>query len=219
MELWLQWRSTLIVHRQEGEKGFTLLELLVAISIFAIISAMTFQGLHSMIDNREIMDNESNRLASLQRAMVMMSRDFEQIVDRTVRDEFLVVQPALSAKADSKTIVEFSRGGFRNPAGLARSTILRVSYRLADRILVRETWPVLDRAVAVEPVSSNILTGVDDIKLRFLDVNRVWHPVWPPEEMADSGNKQLPLAVEAVLELEDWGMIKRLFLLPGEGGG
>jgi len=202
-----------------GTKGFTLLELLVAMSIFAIISVMTFQGLRTMLDNRDIVDRESDHLASLQRAMMMMGRDFEQIVGRSIRDEFGIAHPALYSNASGKSVVEFSRGGFRNPAALARSSIQRVSYSSVDHILKRETWSVLDRAVAVKPARWNVLTGVNDVKLRFLDGERVWQTSWPPEEMAGSDLQTLPVAIEVVLELEDWGTIKRLFLLAGEGGG
>lgn len=196
-----------------------MLELMVAMAIFAVISIMTFQGLSSILKNRDAMMQEGDRLASLQRVMIIMSRDFEQIVSRTLRDEYSGQQPALICKAREEKTVEFSRGGWRNPAALARSTIQRVSYRFVDQTIVRESWPVLDRAAATEPASQTILTGVADFRLRFLDKNDGWQTSWPPEENAVSSNQRmLPKAIEVTLDLEDWGIIHRLFLVAWEGG-
>jgi general secretion pathway protein J len=151
--------------------------------------------------------------------MIMMSRDFEQIVSRSIRDEYGGQQPALICKAREEKTVEFSRGGWRNPAGLARSSIQRVSYRFVDQTLLRESWPILDRAAATEPVSQTILTGVVDFTLRFLDKNEEWQTSWPPEESATSNDQRLlPKAIEVTLDLDDWGTIHRLFLVAWEGG-
>lgn len=188
-------------------------------AIFAVISVMTFQGLDSIIKNRDAMVREGDRLASLQRVMILMSRDFEQIVGRRIRDEYGGQQPALICKAVEEKTVEFTRGGWRNPAALARSSMQRVSYSFVDHSIVRESWPVLDRAAATEPAKQTILTGVADFKLRFLDKSDEWQTSWPPEERtASNDQRRLPKAIEVTLDLEDWGTIHRLFLLAWEGG-
>ncbi|MBW6520651.1 MAG: type II secretion system minor pseudopilin GspJ [Desulfoarculaceae bacterium] len=209
----------MIVRKPITDTGFTLLEILVAMAIFAVISVMTFHGLQAILKTREDMDLEGDRLASLQRVMIMMSRDFEQIVARRIRDEYGGQQPALLCQALAEKTVEFSRGGWRNPATLARSSIQRVSYRFIDRSIVRESWPVLDRAVATKPLSQTVLTGVDDFRLRFLDRDEEWQTSWPPEAReASNDQRMLPQAIEVTLDLEDWGTIHRLFLLAWEGG-
>lgn len=209
----------MIVRKPITDQGFTLLEILVAMAIFAVISVMTFHGLQAILKTREDMDREGDRLASLQRVMIMMSRDFEQIVARRIRDEYGGQQPALLCQALAEKTVEFSRGGWRNPATLARSSIQRVSYRFIDRSIIRESWPVLDRAVATKPVSQTVLTGVDDFRLRFLDRDKEWQTSWPPEAReASNDQRMLPQAIEVTLDLEDWGTIHRLFLLAWEGG-
>ena len=209
----------MIVHRPIADKGFTLLELLIAMAIFAVISVMTFHGFQSILKTREVMEREGDRLASLQRVMVIMSRDFEQIVSRRIRDEFDGQQPALLCSPLENQKVEFSRGGWRNPAALARSNIQRISYRFIDNSIVRESWPVLDRTHATKSVSQTILTDVDNFSLRFLDSMDNWQTSWPPEEETVSNyHRMLPKAIEITLDLEDWGKIHRLFLLAWEGG-
>lgn len=187
-------------------------------AIFAVISVMTFHGLQSILQTRDTMVREGDRLASLQRVMMMMSRDFEQIVRRPIRDEYDGQQPALICQEQEKKTVEFSRGGWRNPAAKARSSIQRVSYRFIDHTILRESWPVLDRAAATEPASQTILTGVADFSLRFLDSNDAWQTSWPPEASETvTDQRLLPKAIEVTLDLEDWGTIHRLFLLAWEG--
>ena len=189
-------------------------------AIFAVISVITFQGLQSMIKSREIMGAEADRLASLQGAMALMSRDFEQMVARSIRDEFGEMQPALICTVDDGTAVEFSRGGWRNPAGLPRSNMQRVAYRFKDAKLIRDTWPVLDRALTTEPVSRELVAGVVNFRLRFQDNNDTWQTSWPPPAETESTDEQsqLPRALEMTLELEDWGTLTRLFVLAWQGG-
>jgi len=188
-------------------------------AIFAVISVMTFHGFQSILKTREIMEREGDRLASLQRVVVIMSRDFEQIVSRRIRDEFDGQQPALLCSPLENHKVEFSRGGWRNPAALTRSSIQRISYRFIDNSIVRESWPVLDRTHATKSISQTILTDVDNFSLRFLDSMDNWQTSWPPEEDAVGKNQRmLPKAIEITLDLEDWGKIHRLFLLAWEGG-
>lgn len=189
-------------------------------AIFAVISVITFQGLQSMIKSREIMGAETDRLASLQGAMALMSRDFEQMVARSIRDEFGEMQPALICTGDDGTAIEFSRGGWRNPAGLPRSSMQRVAYRLKDAHLIRDTWPVLDRALTTEPVSRELVAGVVNFRLRFQDNNDTWQTSWPPPADSESAGEQsqLPRALEMTLELEDWGTLTRLFVLAWQGG-
>lgn len=129
-------------------------------AIFALISVITFQGLQGMMKSRAIMDAETARLAALQGAMALMARDFQQMIARPIRDEFGDVQPAVICTVADGTTIEFSRGGWRNPAALARSTMQRVAYHLTGSTLIRETWPVLDRTLTTEPVSRELVAGV-----------------------------------------------------------
>jgi general secretion pathway protein J len=203
-----------------AKQGFTLLELLVAMAIFAVISVITFQGLQGMMQSRAIMDAETARLAGLQGAMALMSRDFEQMVARPIRDEFGDMQPAVTCTAEDGTTIEFSRGGWRNPAALARSTMQRVAYHLTGSTLVRETWPVLDRAATTKSVSRELVAGVLRFGLRFQDTDDQWQPSWPSpaEALAVDKQGQLPKAVEVTLELEEWGTLTRLFVVAWQGG-
>ena len=112
--------------------------------------------------------------------------------------------------------MSFTRSGWSNSAGLQRSTLQRVTYRLEDGKLYRDQWAVLDRTLATEPLTTELLDEVTAVRLRFMDANRAWREAWPGAGNRDpQAQRSRPLAVEVTLELEDWGSIVRLIEVPG----
>jgi general secretion pathway protein J len=197
------------------QNGFTLLEMLVASAIFAVLSVMAYSGLQTVLNVRDETQKQSERLAGLQVMLGLMQMDFVQAIDRPVRDGNGVTVPALVGDGDIGSL-EFTRGGVSNPLQLPRSQLQRVAYGLKDGGLVRDTWQVLDRAQDSVSRQTLFLPGVVDWELRFLDRQREWHEDW---SSITSGVVQppptaLPLAVEVTLELEEWGRVRRLFRLP-----
>lgn len=197
--------------------GFTLLELLVALSIFGLLAAMAYNGLNTVMNARQITEQHASRLTQLQMTFLWLGRDIEQTTDRAIRDEYGEEQPAMNAVEIGRYQLELTRGGWRNPAGRARSNLQRVAYSLRDGELVRSYWPMLDRAQDSQPLESVLLDGIDKLELRFLDSNRQWHDQWPPAQLgsAQQASADRPLAVEVTLETEAEGRITRLFRVPG----
>lgn len=197
--------------------GFTLLELLVALSIFGLLAAMAYNGLNTVMNARQVTEQHASRLTQLQMTFLWLGRDVEQAVDRAIRDEYGEEQPAMMAVEFGRYQLELTRGGWRNPAGRARSNLQRVAYGLREGELVRSYWPVLDRAQDSQPLESVLLDGVDKLELRFLDSNRQWHELGPASQLgsAQQANADQPIAVEVTLETEAEGRITRLFRVPG----
>ena len=195
------------------QKGFTLIELLIAIAVFAVMSVMAYGGLSQIIENGKHAKVELERLQSVQRAVTSISRDLGQITKRDIRDEYGNTQPFLIAGNSLDYLVEFSRGGRRNPAKLKRSNLLRVAYQLDDDKLVRLFWPQLDRAQGMEPYESILLDQVTEVELRFRDDANEWHSEWPPLNAQPQANGNPPqlTAIEFKLELADWGEVTRLY--------
>ena len=195
------------------QRGFTLLELLVALAIFALVSVMAYGGLASVLDQQFATDDIAAQLARLQKTYLLLQRDFEQVVPRPVRDEYGdTLAPLLG---DSQ--LQFTRGGWSNPAGHPRSSLRRVAYRLEDQELTRYAWSVLDRAQNSEPLEQPLLDGVTEISSRYLVENDEWQDSWPPATVAAIGDTEtfsLPLAVEIQLEHERFGVVTWLFQMP-----
>lgn len=199
-------------HRPPAQGGFTLLELIVATGIFALLSLMAFGGLRSVLDTEAASRDTGTRLAGLQTALWFMGRDIGQMAPRDIRDAFGDPRPALVGSAGTPGALEFTHGGWENPLGQARSDLRRVAYRVRDGNLERLTWETLDRVQGTGPATETLLDGVTDLALRYLDGQGQWGPTWPP---AGGAVDALPLAVEMVLELEDWGPVRRVFRVAG----
>ena len=193
-------------------KGFTLLEIIVAISIFALISAMTYPVLIEMLNYGEEADAETARLGELQKAMTFIGRDVEQIVNRPVRDNYGSEVEAVLGGGGSSTVLEFSRTGWRNPVGWERSHIQRIAYALSEGKLFRQNWQVVDRSVDSVVAEVLLVEDVSLVEVRFLNDENEWQEFWPPSE---PDKPRIPKAIDVVLELEDWGRINRIYRVAG----
>jgi general secretion pathway protein J len=193
-------------------RGFTLIELLVAMAIVAVIGVMALTGLTQVIKQQTIAREHTERWQAIQLAMRMITQDLAQLEPRETRDELgESYQPSLLADPSAQFALEFSRGGWANPAAFPRGTVLRVAYDWEDDKLVRFHWPVMDRTLSTAPVRTELLDGVDDVEVRFLDTGGQWHLEWPPVDM--QGPQRLvarPRAVEFTIELKDFGRLSRL---------
>lgn len=193
--------------------GFTLLELLVAVTIFSVLSAMAYGGLRNVIDNSQQTDLSMQRLQEVQLAVLKISRDLSQLAQRRIRDEYGNSQDYLISGTGGDIFIEFSRNGRRNPAELQRSHLQRVAYKLEENQLYRLDWPHLDRPQEMQPYESVLLSDVESVSIRFLDRNNEWHDQWPPLNtnlQANDMSESLS-AIEFTLELTDWGEIMRIY--------
>ncbi len=195
--------------------GFTLLELLVAVAVFAVLSVLTYSGLMSVLQARADTRQAAERLTAVQQAVSLLVRDLRQIAQRPVRDEYGDTRPPLLGAADGDPLLELSRGGWSNPTELPRSALQRITYRLNEDQLERSSWHVLDRTPGATAYQATVLDGVTDLRLRFLDEQHQWVERWPAPSLEGAAMNPLPLAIEVTLELADWGEITRIVRLAG----
>lgn len=201
---------------RHNTRGFTLLELLVALAIFALLAAIAYGGLQRVLATRAQTDRAAQRLQALQNAWMLMQRDIEQTVARPVRGNYGSSQPGMAGAGPSQYPLVLTRGGVANPLHRQRSSLQRVAYRVRGSQLVRTTWPVLDRAPDTAPRDTVILGQVQSLALRFLDAQRQWQANWPPLLADGSIDPRPPLAVEVTLDLDRWGRVRWIF--PVRGG-
>ncbi|MGB5443566.1 MAG: type II secretion system minor pseudopilin GspJ [Gammaproteobacteria bacterium] len=201
---------------RSGVRGFTLLEMLVALAIFSLLAVMSYGGLAAVLEQQFRTEAEAERLAALQKAYLVMQRDIEQVVARPVRDGFGDEQPALAGDQ----ALEFTRGGWSNPLGRPRSALQRVAYAWEERQLRRYVWQVLDRAQDSQPVEQLLLDNIEYLQIRYLLAEDDWKEQWPAQ-LEDTGTNEaaaapavLPAAVEVTIEHEHYGLLVWLFQLP-----
>lgn len=196
-------------------RGFTLLEILVAIAIFGLMAAMAYGGLGAVIQTRDQLDDAQLRLAAMQKAFYRLQADLELAQERPIRDAFGTELASLTY-LDTQGL-EFTRGGLRNPIGLPRSSLERVAYVIEDnqetkkKELRRRRWPVLDRANDTAFVETVLLEEVEEVEWRFLDEGDEWQTQWPPISNDPATTAGLPRAVEMTLTTKDYGKLRYLF--------
>ncbi len=190
--------------------GFTLIEVIIAIAIFAIISLLAYSGLHSVINSKSHTEAALNRLQELQMTMLTLGGDLQHLSDRDGHDALGGELLKLSTQ-DSNYILTFTRSGWRNPANRARSTLQRVAYKLDEDKLIRIYWTHVDRADDEQVVERTLISNIESLELRFLDEKNEWQTNWPTANaLASATPSDLPSGVEITLKMNDWGEIKRL---------
>ncbi|HTU66220.1 MAG TPA: type II secretion system minor pseudopilin GspJ [Steroidobacteraceae bacterium] len=205
--------------------GFTLMEVMIAMFIAAIMLALGYSAINQAAKDRTSLETSQARITEIQRGMRVVAQDFAQMIARTARDTEGGgnIQAAVIATNKDDTLITFSRAGWSNPAGVQRPAEQRVRYRFIDGSLVREHWLSLDSALNAEPRQRIVLTKIKEVQLRFLDpVSRNWRDDWPastPNGPVDPSNIDLllrtrPLAIELTVVFDDWGRIQRLFEIP-----
>jgi general secretion pathway protein J len=133
--------------------GFTLIEVLIAIFIAAIMFAIGYSSLAQAMTERDALKTKQERVTEIQKGIRIVAQDFAQIAARAARDTQGngELQAAIGANSRDNTLLTFSRTGWSNPAGLPRPAEERVRYRFLDGSLIRESWYSVAPALIAEP--------------------------------------------------------------------
>jgi len=197
------------------QRGFTLLEVMVALGILAFVIIATHQILDSTTKAKDASDETIAELNALQTTFRLMDQDFSQMTKRAVRNESGDVQEqyllagryVLESQYDG---IAFVRDGWINPINLLpRSELQAVGYRVLDDNLERVYRVYVDQLDNMEPRVQRILENVEELKFEFLDDKNAWQEQWEI--------KALPKAVAVTLQQIEAEPIRRVFLVPGQG--
>lgn len=196
------------------QRGFTLLEILIAMAIFTLIGFASTGLLSTVIDSNSLSGERVDKLQTVQRAMTIIERDIQQIVPRPVRLEGerndIVIQGGIGDESDADSL-RFVRAGWLNPQFiLPRSTLEPVTYQLVEKRLERLSGNYVDNAIGFEPKERVLLDDVNDFRVEFFvgdtkDGELEWRDSYT--------GAVLPRGVAIEIETNTFGLIRREFSL------
>ena len=195
--------------------GFTLLEMVVAIGIFAIIATISYVSLDRFIETRNLVEERQDKLKSLQTAMTLMGRDMRFMVNRSVRDGHGDQESALlsgdNIALEEGELLRLTTSRPETGIGLV-SRPQRVGWRLRDGALQRVIWNVLDRDQDSSELVRTVLQNVAAAEINYF----TYSAEGELETIAEWSNEEtLPAGVEFLLTLQNGQEYRRLFSVAG----
>ncbi|AMG30727.1 type II secretion system protein GspJ [Grimontia hollisae] len=195
-------------------QGFTLIEVLLALMIFATLSVAANQIFRNVINSNVQTEEVGNALKSLQRTLLIMDSDFRQMLARQYRNGSDEAKEALLEFGDDlldseSQGIRFVRGGWINPQQLfPRGEVVKVGYRIQDETLERIRWMYPDNSSALEPAAMPLMEGVTGLRFEVLGDDG-WKTEW-------EAPLSMPRAIRVTLNTERYGELTRIYLLPGQ---
>ena len=189
--------------------GFTLVEMLIALAIFALIAGGALMLLRFSVDAEAASRTKTQQIAAVRRFLSVWNADLAQAVPRPARDAAGVAGAALEAPvgAPDGVILRLTRGGWSNFDGAPRPSLQRVEYRWQGGKLARAGYPFLDGARA--DVAAPLADSPAPPRLRFRTRDGNWQDRWEPQRSAE-----LPVAIELNLP-QRGGQVLRVVALVG----
>jgi general secretion pathway protein J len=189
-------------------QGFTLFEMVIAVSIFALMGVFAFGGLGQMTRTGQAVADANDRLSNMQFAVVYFNRDWIQVAPRKIRNQYGDEESNIVL---DDNVITFTRGGWSNLLEQPRSNLQRVQYLVVDNKLLRRYWRSLDQGIGELPIQTVLLNNVASMEVEFYNALEEKIRSWPPEP---GQSKAEPILLAFTLDLPEIGKITRLLEVP-----
>ena len=189
-------------------RGFTLVEVLVALAILAITAALAYRGTAALVDGEVRLTSEATRWRTLDTVFSRLEADLRQAQPRPIRVGAAREPAWLAAtEAHGSSAIVFSRAGpeFDADPGAAGQ---RVGYRVREGVLEVVYWPGLDRSAGTRETAWTLVRGVTRLRIEHLGADGGWGDTWPR-----FGEPEVPRAVRVLLVLDSGEVLERWIAL------
>jgi general secretion pathway protein J len=190
-------------------RGFTLVEVLVALVVLAIVAVLAYRGTAALTSGEAQLAAESARWRTLDAIFTRLEADLRQALPRPARHGARLEAAWSTQPADAagNTALVFSRAGpeFALEPGAAGQ---RIGYRVRDGALEVLFWPQLDNLADRAPAAYALVDHVASFRVQALADDGRWSERWPTRS-----EDRLPRAVRVELVLDDGLVLARLFAL------
>ncbi|STX38408.1 GspJ family T2SS minor pseudopilin variant LspJ [Legionella feeleii] len=195
------------------QQGFTLLEILIALVVFAILASLCSSAMYNAFHTQKQVAHQAEQLNALQLAVTLIERDTKQAVERSVRGNEMHIFPPFVGQAH---YLEFTRTGVANPeATEKRSTLQRIAYLCDKHQLIRRSWETLDTVERSDYEDQSLLDGLEDCEFAYLNHSLQVLPEWFANALQQNQRKEpFPKAIQLSLTLKTWGKMSFLLIIP-----
>lgn len=174
------------------QTGFTLLELVIALAIFALLGLASWRLFDGVVRVQQGTTAHEREFRSLQRAVAVIERDLMHVTE----------QPIVLRR----TLLQLQRSQWRNPLDQPRSERQALTYRLDKGALWRESQ---GEGTQIQQ-RQKLLEDVRALSWRLYDSQYGWLKEWPAGQ-----DVKAPMAVELQVSVGRFEAIRRVLLLPG----
>ena len=161
-----------------GDQGFTLVEVLVALFIFSLISLGTMTALTTALRGQAQLKEATETIAQIETARALMKSDMANLILRNNRDAY-GNQDLFLISGGLDSLLTFTRSGRENPGGLEkRGDIQRVSYVLENGDLIRRTLPVANPTTETRPTDIVLMGDIQKAEIEFLSLDKTFPQIF-----------------------------------------
>jgi general secretion pathway protein J len=212
---------------QRPVTGFTLIEIVVAIGIFAVIAAIAYPGLTQFLNIRDAIMERSEQISSIQRAVLFLENDLRYALNRSVRNEYGDFEEAWDTEAQSDELFRIT-AAYPDLALGGSAIPRRVAWAWDGNNLMRREWRVMDRTVDSEPSERIILSDIEDVEIRYAEIDIEGEDALTWSSRFDNQEQSVPPAIEVNISINSDIEFRRIFEIPvggressgeGQGGG
>lgn len=195
-----------------NNRGFTLLEILIALTVFAILSVITATAMHQAFNTRERLNKQADQLNKLQIAVTQIQRDTQQIIKRPILGtEMHTFAPFIG----QPTYIEFTKDGIANPLATAQQSALqRIAFLCDANQLIRRKWHSIDTPKRNQYQDKTLLTSLSACSFSYIAHNQQTFTEWQAYALQQNqSDETFPMLIQLNIKT-NWGKMSLLFKLP-----